>query len=139
MKLSTKGRYGTRAMVDIALHSEPSMLKDIANRQGISAKYLDRILSSLRKAGLIKNIRGRDGGYVLTRPASAISLKDIITAVEGSLSYVGCVDDPDVCERSLVCPARDVWERLKQAAEEILETTSLESLTECRNTKRFFL
>jgi Rrf2 family protein len=139
MKLSTKGRYGTRAMVDIALHSEPSMLKDIANRQGISPKYLDRILSSLRKAGLIKNIRGKDGGYLLTRPASTITLKEVITAVEGPLRYVGCVDDPDSCERSLVCCAREVWEKLKDAAEAVLETTTLETLTACQNTKRFFM
>ncbi len=139
MKLSTKGRYGTRAMVDIAQHSEPSMLKDIANRQGISPKYLDRILSSLRKAGLIKNIRGKDGGYLLTKPSSVITLKDIVTAVEGPLTYVDCVDDPDTCERSLGCCAREVWEKLRDAAEAVLEATTLETLTSCQNTKRFFM
>ena len=87
MKLSTKGRYGTRAMIDIALNAGkgPCLMKDIALRQSIAPKYRDHILSALRKSGLIKNLRGRGGGYILSRPAENINLKDIITAVEGSL------------------------------------------------------
>ena len=111
MKLSTKGRYGTRAMIDIALYKESgsTLLKDIASRQGISLKYLDHILSSLRKAGLIKNVRGKGGGYSLTRPAAQITLCDIIVAVEGSLSPVECVDDPEYCKKIATCSAHDAW------------------------------
>jgi len=137
MKLSTKSRYGTRAMMDIAMHSDsgPSMLKDIAERQAVSPKYLDHILSALRKAGLIKNTRGKGGGYSLTRPASRITMKDIIEAVDGSLAPVECVDNPNVCDKIRTCATRDVWKKLKGAIEDILESTTLESLTECQEKK----
>jgi Rrf2 family protein len=130
MKLSTKSRYGTRAMIDIAIHSDggTSMLKDISKRQAVSPKYLDHILSSLRKAGLIKNLRGKSGGYSLTRPASAITLHDIIKAVEGSIAPVECVDNPVLCDRTKNCATRDVWIQLKDAMENVLESTTLEKL-----------
>lgn len=132
MRLSTKGRYGTRAMIDIAVHSAqgPTLMKDIAARQDIAPKYLDHILSSLRKAGLLKNIRGRGGGYVLARPAANITLRQIIEAVEGPLSPVECLENPSLCIRSAVCPTRPVWMRLKQAMIEVLEATTLDMLTE---------
>ena len=132
MRLSTKSRYGTRAMIDIAMHSAqgPTLMKDIAARQDIAPKYLDHILSSLRKAGLLKNIRGRGGGYVLARPAAKITLLQIIEAVEGPLSPVECLKSPSSCIRSAVCPARPVWMRLKQAMIEVLEATTLDMLTE---------
>ena len=132
MKLSTKGRYGTRAMIDIALYkgSGSTLLKDIAARQGISLKYLDHILSSLRKAGLIKNVRGKGGGYSLTRPASQISLCDIIEAVEGSLAPVECVDNPEYCKKTSTCSAHDVWIKVRESIEEVLRNTTLQNLTE---------
>jgi len=137
MKLSTKGRYGTRAMIDIALYRESgsTLLKDIAARQGISLKYLDHILSSLRKAGLIKNVRGKGGGYSLTRPASKITLCDIIEAVEGSLSPVECVDNPDYCKKISTCSAHDVWVQVRESIEDVLRNTSLQSLTESHEKK----
>lgn len=132
MRLSTKGRYGTRAMIDIAVHSGqgPTLMKDIAARQDIAPKYLDHILSSLKKAGLLKNIRGRGGGYVLARPAATITLRQIIEAVEGPLSPVECLENPSSCIRSAVCPTRPVWNRLKQAMIDVLEATTLDMLTE---------
>lgn len=132
MKLSTKGRYGTRAMIDIALYmgSGSTLLKDIAMRQGISLKYLDHILSSLRKAGLIKNVRGKGGGYSLTRPAEKITLCDIIEAVEGSLAPVECVDNPEYCKKTASCSAHDVWVRVRESIEEVLRSTTLQSLLE---------
>ena len=138
MKLSTKSRYGTRAMMDIAMHSDggSSMLRDIAERQAVSPKYLDHILSALRKAGLIKNTRGKGGGYSLTRPASRITMKDIIEAVDGSLAPVECVDNPSTCDRIHTCATRDVWEKLKGAMEDVLEATTLESLTERQEKKK---
>jgi Rrf2 family cysteine metabolism transcriptional repressor len=137
MKLSTKGRYGTRAMIDIALYNESgsTLLKDIATRQGISLKYLDHILSSLRKAGLIKNVRGKGGGYSLTRPAAQITLCDIIVAVEGSLAPVECVDDPDYCKKTATCSAHDVWVKVRESIEDVLRNTSLQSLTENQEKK----
>jgi Rrf2 family protein len=137
MKLSTKSRYGTRAMIDIAIHSNSGscMLKDIAQRQDVSAKYLDHILSSLRKAGLIKNIRGKYGGYSLTRPASEITMKDILGSVEASLAPVECVDNTSACHKTGTCSSRDVWVRIKEAIEDVLESTTLASLVESSNKK----
>ncbi|MCX8044079.1 MAG: Rrf2 family transcriptional regulator [Desulfobacterota bacterium] len=132
MRLSTKGRYGTRAMIDIAMHSAqgPTLMKDIAARQDIAPKYLDHILSALRKAGLLKNIRGRGGGYVLARPAANITLREIIEAVEGKISPVECLDNPSQCDRVAACPTRPVWARLRQAMLDVLGTTTLDMLTE---------
>ena len=137
MKLSTKGRYGARAMLDIAVHKDngPCVMKDISKRQDISPKYLDHILSALRRAGLIKNIRGKGGGYILSRPASAITLKDIIEAVEGSLSPVECVDNPALCDRSAECPTIDVWRNVRDAVDGVLSAATLESLVELQKKK----
>ena len=137
MKLSTKGRYGTRAMLDIAVHKDngPCVMKDISKRQDISPKYLDHILSALRRAGLIKNIRGKGGGYILSRPASAITLKDIIEAVEGSLAPVECVDNPALCDRSAECPTIDVWRNVRDAVDGVLSAATLESLVELQKKK----
>jgi len=137
MKISTKGRYGTRAMLDIAAHNVqgPALMKDIAKRQNIAPKYLDHILSSLRKAGLIKNVRGRGGGYSLTRPAAVITIKEIIEAVEGSLAPVECVDNAGMCDKTYECPTREVWQKMKQAVENVLVGTTLESLLEAQSKK----
>ena len=137
MKLSTKGRYGTRAMIDIALHTDSgaTLLKDIASRQGISLKYLDHILSNLRKAGLIKNVRGKGGGYSLTRPATQITLCEIIEAVEGTLAPVECVDNPDYCKKTSTCSAHDVWVKVRESIEDVLRNTTLQNLTESHEKK----
>ena len=137
MKLSTKGRYGTRAMIDIAIQNShgPALMKDIAARQNIAPKYLDHILSALRKSGLLKNIRGKGGGYILSRPASQITLKHIIEAVEGSLAPVECVDNTSLCDRISLCPTRNVWKNLKEVIENELDATTLESLMEAQKAK----
>ena len=138
MKLSTRSRYGTRAMLDIALHSEggPTMLKDIADRQSVSPKYLDHILAALRKAGLIKNIRGKGGGYVLTRPASNITVNDIIKVVEGSIAPVECIDNPAFCTKTNTCAVIDLWKQLKESMEDVLNSTTLENLVERHKEKK---
>jgi Rrf2 family protein len=137
MKLSTKGRYGTRAMIDIAAHAEkgPCVMKDISRRQDISPKYLDHILSALRRAGLIKNIRGKGGGYILAKSASAINLKEIIEAVEGSLAPVECVNNPALCDRSVTCPTIEVWQKVREAVEGVLADVTLESLVDLQKKK----
>lgn len=135
MKLSTKSRYGTRAMIDIALNHEekPISLKDLAQRQGVSVKYLEQIISSLRAAGFIRSIRGVSGGYVLAKSPNKITLLDIIQALEGSLSPVDCVDMPKICPRSNECVAHDIWGGLYEA---INKNLSSQTLTEVAGRQR---
>jgi Rrf2 family protein len=132
MKLSTKTRYGTRAIIDIAQNSEngSTMLKDIAARQSLSPKYLDHILSSMRRAGLIRNIRGKGGGYILSKTPASITVKDILEAVDGSFEPVECLSNTDLCDKVPSCGTRDVWLRMKEAVDGVLEEATLQSLLE---------
>lgn len=130
MKLSTKSRYGARAMLDLALHyrDKPVLLKDIAIRQEISLKYLDRILSSLKAAGLVKSLRGARGGFTLTKPPAKITINEIVEALEGPLELVECVNNKDFCHRINICVTRDIWSELGKVMGTVLKTTSLEDL-----------
>jgi len=130
MKLSTKSRYGTRAIVDIALNAETgsTMLKDIAERQSLSPKYLDHILSSMRKAGIIKNIRGKGGGYVLAKAPVNITVKDIVESVDGVFEPVECLSHAHLCEKVSYCCTRDIWHKMKQAVDDALENITLNDL-----------
>jgi Rrf2 family protein len=111
MKLSTRGRYGVRLMLDLALHygDGPVLLKDISRRQGISQKYLWNLANPLKAAGLVKSMRGAHGGFMLAKEPSGVSIKDILQVLEGTLSLVDCVENPSACKRSSDCVARDVW------------------------------
>ena len=124
-------------MTDIAIYGETgaSQLKDISKRQAISAKYLDHILSALRKAGLIRSTRSRATGYTLTRPAHQISLKEIIQILEGSLAPVECVDNPECCNQVPVCFSRDAWGKLKVEMEKVLDSITLQDLIDSQKTK----
>lgn len=137
MKLSTKGLYGARAMVEMALYygQGPVLLKDIAKRQGISKKYLGHIITSLKVAGLVKSIRGAHGGYILAKPPVQIRLSQIIKALEGPLAPAECVDDPKCCPRAEICVTRDVWIEMKRAMDGILESISLEDLVQQQKKK----
>lgn len=121
MKLSTKGRYGVRLMIDLASHygKGPVSLKDVAKRQELSEKYLWHLISPLKHAGLINAVRGAFGGYVLAKSPREINLKDIISVVEGPICIVECVDNASLCDRASKCAARDIWsyttKQLKQA------------------------
>jgi Rrf2 family protein len=130
MKLSTKVRYGTRAMLDLACHygTGPVLLKDISKRQEISLKYLDRILSSLRAAGLVKTSRGARGGFVLNHPPSEVTLKQIVEILEGPLALVECLSNKNFCHRINSCVTHDIWLELSKALEGVLKTTTLEDL-----------
>jgi len=132
MKLSTRGQYGTRAMLELALlYGEgPVLLKDIAGRQDIPTSYLENLMVALRAAGLIATVRGMHGGYYLAKPPSEIRLSQIITALEGSVAPVECVDDPNRCRRAESCVARDIWSEVKQAIEGVLESITLEDLAQ---------
>lgn len=130
MKLSTKARYGMRAMVDLALHYEkgPILLKDIAKRQEVSMKYLDHIISTLRANGLIESAKTRHSGYVVSRAPCQIKTYEIIKAVEGSLAPVDCVDDPKICHRADFCATLNLWKKLKKSMRDVLEGVTLEDL-----------
>ena len=132
MKVSTKGRYGTRAMMDIALHANEGLvhLKDIAERQEVSKKYLEHLVARLEADGLLRTVRGTGGGVALTRPPSEITVLDILYTLEGSLAPVECVDRPEVCPRSINCGARDLWAELGGTVTEFLGSVTLEDLKE---------
>jgi len=131
MRLTTKGRYGTRAMLDLAMHAERERVpvKRIAECQNIPIRYLEQILNTLRKTGLIKSVRGVNGGYSLAKKPDEIRILDIVTALEGSLAPVKCVDhNTEGCERFEHCVTRALWSELKDKIEETLSTTTLEDL-----------
>ena len=127
MKISTKGRYGLRTLMDIAVHQAqgPVNLNDIAERQGISAKYLWQIVNLLKTAGFVRGTRGPKGGYVLLRNPAEITLLDVIQILEGPVSLVECVDDPDFCLRTENCVAHSVWEEVSTAIRVALRKITL--------------
>ncbi len=132
MKLSTKGRYGSRAMLDLAgkYGKGPVMVKEIAYRQDLSEKYLEQILSELRKAGMVISVQGKNGGFQLARSPEKITLLDIVKVLEGGLAPVKCVEDESFCGRSDKCIMRDVWESLRKSSAKILGGLTLKDLLE---------
>ena len=134
MQISTKGRYGLRAMVDMAVHQMdgPLALRVIAERQGISESYLEQVFTNLRKNGLVKASRGSQGGYELSRPAGEISVDQILTALEGPIAPVFCVDKTNSgsCDRQGHCSTRTFWEELRDRINEFLSSTSLQDLAD---------
>jgi Rrf2 family protein len=130
MKLSTKGRYGTRALLEIALHEgiSPIQLKDIAENQQISLPYLEQLIRPLIAGGYVRSTTGPKGGVSLAKQPSEIKLIDVIQLFEGSIALVSCVDDPDVCERSSSCVTRDLWSELKDAMSDVLRSKTLQDL-----------
>lgn len=138
MKISTKGRYGLRALIDLAASGtdgSPVFLSDIAKRQGVSEKYLEHIFSALHKGGIVKAQRGRKGGYLLNRAADQITILDIITILEGPCTLVDCVGNTSVCDKSNICVARDIWNGLGGAIRQILGGYTLASLVEMQELK----
>ncbi len=132
MKLSTKGRYAARLMVDLALYygKGPVLLRDIAARQGISEKYLGHLTVALKAAGLINSTRGAHGGYVLSKSPGEITLAEVIQAVEGKLNIVECVEAPQACGRVESCVTRDIWRAVNQKMLEVLDSTTLQDMIE---------
>lgn len=127
MKISTRGRYGTRMMLDLAAHHNqgPTPLREIAKRQDLSVKYLEQLIIPLKAAGYIRSVRGARGGYTLARKPDKISVGQIIKVLEGGLSLVDCVEDPRVCEREKNCPTRDIWLRMSDRLMEELSSLTL--------------
>ncbi len=133
MKVTTKGRYGLRAMIELAINhgTGPVAIGTIAQRQAISLKYLHAILSTLKKAHLVRSLRGRSGGYVLSRDPARITLRQIIRALEGPMALVDCVKDKGSCPRTSICTTHQVWTDLSADIDRLLEQTTLEELA-CR-------
>lgn len=131
MKISTKGRYGIRLMLSLAINFDKGTLpiKAIAAEQQISEKYLEQIINPLTKAGLVKSFRGAQGGYVLSRHPKNITIGQILQVLEGSLSPVDCVDNP-VCPNSDFCVSLSLWKKMKDALDEVVDNTSLESMAQ---------
>lgn len=128
MKISTKGRYALRLMLDIALNDAktPVRIKDIAERQQISDKYLEQIVSSLNKAGFVKSLRGPQGGYRLTKKPEEYTVGMILRLIEGSLAPVACLDDDiNNCTRADRCPTLILWEKLYDAISEVVDNITL--------------
>ena len=130
MKLSTRGRYGVRLMLELAIHygEGPIILKDIAEREGISEKYLWQLINSLKTTGLVSSIRGAHGGYVLGKAPEAVTLREIFQVLEGPLCLVDCVDNPSVCERSSSCITRDIWVEASKSIQQTLEDITLAAM-----------
>jgi Rrf2 family cysteine metabolism transcriptional repressor len=138
MKLSTKGRYGVRALLDLALHQGEGLvqLKEIARRQEFSLQYLEHLIAPLIAAGLVKSTRGARGGVLLLKPPSEVKLSEVVQILEGSIALVDCVNNPAICPRSASCVTRDIWIEMKRAMSHVLDSTTLQDLVERQKQKR---
>ena len=137
MRISTKGRYGARLMLDLAVHYEDGyvLLKDVGKREEISEKYLEHLIPPLKAGGLISSKRGAQGGYKLTRDPSEITLKEVILSLEGSISPAECVNFSSVCNRAQFCVTRDIWKELEDKILEKLESITLKDMVEMKKEK----
>ena len=127
MKLSTRTRYGMRAIIELAQYegTRPLQLKTIAERQEISIKYLEQLMGLLRSAGLVRSVRGSKGGYALGRPQDQIKVSDVFRCLEGTVTTTECVEDKDVCQRSADCVARELWMEVEAAIHQVLDSITL--------------
>lgn len=135
MKISTKCRYGLRAMIYLAKanSSVPVKRMDISKAERIPHSFLENILLQLRKSGLIATTRGASGGFVLAKPADQITMNDIVETLEGSTAPVDCVIHPNSCNRIKGCEAHHLWAKLYQTQKKILESTTLQDLIGARS------
>jgi Rrf2 family cysteine metabolism transcriptional repressor len=130
MKLSTKGRYGVKAMVDLAIHycDEPVSIKTISARQKISEYYLEQLFAPLRKANLITSVRGAQGGYMLSRAPEEITVFDIIEVLEGPIEVSECLDEDASCGNADCCATRLLWAKIKNSIDNVTKSTSLKDI-----------
>lgn len=135
MKISTKGRYGLEAIVDLAIHSSqgPVSIKSIAERCGLSEKYILQIFLILRRAGIVDSVRGAQGGYRLAGDTSEITVKDVVVALEGPLAPVVCIVDggANSCERFEKCSTKALWESIMYNLSNLADSITIRDLTEC--------
>lgn len=132
MKVSTKGRYALRLMLDLALNNtgEPVSLKDIARRQEISDKYLEQIISVLNKAKYVKSVRGAQGGYTLAKRPDEYTVGMILRLTEGSLAPVACVEEDAVCDKMNDCATVLVWQKMNEAINDVVDHMTLQDLVD---------
>lgn len=134
MKLSTKGRYGVKAMVDLAIHhgSEPVSIKSISERQSISEYYLEQLFSPLRKANLIKSVRGAQGGYVLSKAPKDITIAEIMEVLEGPIEISNCLEEKN-CNNVDCCATRLLWAKIKNSIDSVTKSTTLQDILDDYN------
>ena len=130
MKISTKGRYGLRILIDLATHDakKPRLVRDIAESQQISEKYISRLIIDLRRARLVRSVRGMKGGFFLARSPKEITLLDILETMEGTLSIVDCVMAPEKCTHNADCTARGIWQKLNDGIRELMRGITFEQI-----------
>ena len=130
MKLSTRSRYGTRMMLDLAQHygESPVQIGEIARRQDISVKYLEQLIIPLKKANYIKSVRGPKGGHVLAKPPEKITVGEIVELLEGGINLADCIENPDTCDRSETCLTRGIWETATKAMSQELNSITLSDM-----------
>jgi len=135
MKVSTKGRYGLRVMLELSNRygKGPTMMSEIAECQKISRKYLHSLLVNLKKVGLVRSIRGAGGGYVLAKPPSEILASEIIQALEGPFLPVDCLQDLSLCENASQCAAREIWQEVGDAVRDVLASYTIEQIAAKQN------
>ena len=138
MKLSTRTRYGIRAILELAEKdgSGPLRVKTIAQSQDISAKYLEQLMSILKSAGFVRSMRGSKGGYMLAKAPNQIKLSDVFDCLEGPVTTVECVEDKDFCARAADCVARQVWAQVQQAITNVLQSITLQDLVDRAKDKK---
>ena len=138
MKLSTRTRYGIRAILELAENQGrgPLQLKIIARRQDISVKYLEQLMAILKSAGFIRSIRGSKGGYMLAKTPGQIKLSDVFNCLEGPVVTVECVENEDCCARAADCVARQLWTEVQQAVKNVLQSITLRDLVDRTKDKR---
>lgn len=134
MKLSTKGRYGLRALIDLARYStqEPVSITSISDRQGISERYLEQLMAMLKKSGLVKSIRGAGGGYVLAKELKDISVGDVLRALEGNLEPVECsgLTEGEGCTAKDSCVTKYVWQKINDSINKTVDEIKLDQLVD---------
>ena len=130
MKLSTRSRYGTRMMLDLAQRYDqgPVQMGEISKRENISVKYLEQLIIPLKKANFIKSVRGPKGGHMLARPPEKITVGDIVRILEGGINLSTCIENPEVCEKTTECLVRGVWEETTKVMYDKLNSVTLSKM-----------
>jgi Rrf2 family protein len=131
MKISTKGDYGIRAIIELAHHygdPKPTQSADIAARQGVPESYLEQLLTTLRRAGFVRSVRGPQGGHVLIRDPDELPVSEVIEALEGSILPIDCLDDSSTCSKAGGCAQREMWQAVREAILRVLEKTTVADL-----------
>jgi Rrf2 family protein len=138
MKLSTRTRYGVRALLELATSQRegPMQIRTIAHRQDISVKYLEQLMAILKSAGFVRSVRGAKGGYILAKKANQIKLSDVFNALEGQVTTVECVENEDYCARVADCVARQLWAEVQKAIMDVLQSITLQDLVDRTKDKK---